>query len=172
MKCVDVSQTSDVAFSDGEDRHENRVGARRAARSRRGRRRSRLASSAPFPTRTSGLDERARAHDGRGGSTGDSLGDRATAENAGMRFIAVRHDAEPERWESDAWIASVDEIAARMKEIHFLTWQICEQAYGTGALDTVHDKLFRDMATELAHFHGMEAGYRFRLHELYTDAIS
>ena len=42
---------------------------------------------------------------------GDSLGDRATAENAGMRFIAVRHDAEPERWESDAWIASVDEIA-------------------------------------------------------------
>ena len=43
---------------------------------------------------------------------GDSLGDRATAQNAGMGFIAVRHEGEPERWESDAWIGSVDEIAA------------------------------------------------------------
>lgn len=43
---------------------------------------------------------------------GDSLGDRATAHDAGMTFVAVRHEHEPERWPSDAWIASVDEIAA------------------------------------------------------------
>ncbi len=46
---------------------------------------------------------------------GDSLGDRATAHDAGMTFIAVRHERAPERWESDAWIASVDEIAALYK---------------------------------------------------------
>ena len=48
---------------------------------------------------------------------GDSLGDRATAHDAGMTFIAVRHEHEPERWQSDAWIASVDEIVPLIDRI-------------------------------------------------------
>jgi hypothetical protein len=61
---------------------------------------------------------------------------------------------------------------ARMKEISTLTWLIKEQGWETGDCDRLEGERSIDCSEEMAKYHGLEAGYRFRLHELYSEAIS